>query len=71
MNDKEIDSLDKSSLTKYKILKKTWEYQILQLTDDSEDPEYMTQQDRIDFLGKEGWELVSVDNRVAYFKRPK
>ena len=46
-----------------------WEYKKYTIVDDSEDHEFMTQQDRLNHYGKKGWELVSVDNSVAYFKR--
>ena len=26
--------------------------------------------DKFEYYGKQGWELVSVDNGIAYFKRP-
>lgn len=51
-----------------------WEYQemslraIYDLGDKSTIP-YRTN-DGLNKLGREGWELVSVDNGMAYFKRP-
>lgn len=43
-----------------------WEYYILQLQ--KEDPYNI---EHIDELGEMGYELVSVDDGIAYFKRPK
>lgn len=40
-----------------------WEYKTLDLG-------LYGYEDKLNNLGTEGWELVSVDNYVAYFKRP-
>lgn len=40
-----------------------WEYKTLDLG-------LYGYEDKLNKLGTEGWELVSVDNYVAYFKRP-
>jgi hypothetical protein len=43
-----------------------WDYLVVKVHQDIESTElgFMT-------LGYEGWELVSVDSGIAYFKRPK
>lgn len=42
-----------------------WEYLVTQLN-----RETFKDEDRLNELGQSGWELVSVDNGIAYFKRP-
>ena len=51
-----------------------WEYKIIQIDDISrisQNPEYMTKEDMLNYYGEQGWELVSVENSVAYFKKHK
>lgn len=43
-----------------------WEYNLINLTGRAS-----TDCDFLDSLGSDGWELVSVSDGVAYFKRPK
>lgn len=43
-----------------------WEYQIIGILKIRQDNEI-----RFNYLGKNGWELISVDNDTAYFGRPK
>lgn len=42
-----------------------WQYNIEKISDDPQ----VVRED-LHILGMRGWELVSVDNGVAYFKRP-
>jgi hypothetical protein len=37
-----------------------WEYKVI----------YTNSMEEIQELGEQGWELVAVDNRTCYFKRP-
>ena len=43
-----------------------WEYQVLGIVKDNDSANLR----RFGAVGAEGWELVSVDNGIAYFKRP-
>jgi hypothetical protein len=43
-----------------------WEYTVIPVSDAYSDSEQY-----FDELGCQGWELVSVDEGIAYFKRPK
>ena len=45
-----------------------WEYKIYEM--DARD-KYKSDNEKLNSLGKEGWELVSVNNFLAYFKRRK
>ncbi len=42
-----------------------WEYQVFKVHENLEHREF-----GFNTLGDEGWELVSVENDIAYFKRP-
>lgn len=44
-----------------------WEYKAARVKEDRWD---VIEIPLLDRLGREGWELVSVDNGIAYFKRP-
>ena len=44
-----------------------WEYRIIRVTGEIE-PGYLSK--RFSNIGIDGWELVSVDNGIAYFRRP-
>lgn len=43
-----------------------FEYRMMRFN--SDEPGYLAL--RFGDLGREGWELISVDNGIAYFKRP-
>jgi hypothetical protein len=46
---------------------KQWEYIVVPLTNHGEHPGLW--QDKLRDLGTRGWQLVSVDQRIAYMKR--
>ena len=54
-------------------MNKKWEYRVVDLQIDIEDHEwgknYPYLENKFNDLGEHGWELVSIDNTKAYFKR--